>query len=193
MTKRDLVKALKNGLILLAELLPGKAYLYGPLLYGTAMWAVRRPKAWRESIFAWRIWPQPDAILVKPDEFILYFFRSHDGLAEAYRQEITQKKMVPLRQAFGCLYPVLGLGDPFLEALFQKEIGEGDFSGLVRDFENRLGRARKDIEALPHRPLFRILGAFAEDVLDLGVTLLDETKVRNSLAVLLRRLPGEEE
>ena len=75
MTKRDLEKALKNSLFLLSELLPGKAYLYGPLLYGTAMWAVRRPGAWRENIFAWRVWPRPGAILVKPDEFILYFFR----------------------------------------------------------------------------------------------------------------------
>lgn len=193
MTKRDLEKALKNGLLLLAELLPDKAYLYGPLLYGTALWAVRRPSAWKESLFAWQIWPHPDVIQVKPDEFILYFFHSRDGLAQAFRQDLDKKNIPRLRKAFGCLYPVLGLGDPFLEALFQKEIEKGDYDGLVRDFDKRLSRARKDIGALPRRRLFRILGAFAEDVLDLGMTLLDETKVRNTLAVLLRMTSGAEE
>jgi hypothetical protein len=192
MTKRDLEKALKNSLILLSELLPGKAYLYGPLLYGTAMWAVRRPGAWRENIFAWRVWPRPGAILVKPDEFILYFFRSHDGLVKAYARDIEQKNMAPLRQAFGCLYPVLGLKDPFLDALFQEAIEKGDFAALVRDFEGRLDQARKDIEALPRRPLFRILGSFAEEMLDLGISLLDETKVRSTLADLLRKVLGDE-
>ena len=193
MTKRDLEKALKSGLLLLSELLPDKAYLYGPLLYSTAMWAVRRPAAWRDNILAWRIWPQPDAILIKPDEFILYFFRSHDGLAKAYREDIEKKNIAPLRLAFGCLYPVLGLKDPFLEALFQMEINKGDFDSLIRDFDSRLSRARKDIEALPRRRLFRILGSFAEDVLDLGITLMDETKVRNTLAVMLRKTLGEEQ
>lgn len=193
MIKRDLEKVLKNGLLLLAELLPDKTYLYGPLLYGTAIWMVRRPSDWKERLLAWQIWPRPDTILVKPDEFILYFFESRDGLVKAYRKDIDKKNMPSLRQAFGCLYPVLGLGDPFLEALFQKEIETGDFAGLVRDFDQRLSRARKDISALPRRPLFRILGAFAEDLLDLGMTLLDEAKVRNTLAELLRRALGAEE
>jgi hypothetical protein len=193
MTKRDLEKALKNGLILLVELLPSKAYLYGPLLYGTAMWAVRRPSAWREQIFAWQTWPQPGAIMVKPDEFILYFFRSHEGLAGAYKRDIERKNMAALKRDFGRLYPVMGLRDPFLEALFHREIEGGDFAALAREFDGRLARARKDIAALPRRRLFRILGGFAEDVLDLGMTLLDETKVRSTLAALLRNKLGEGE
>lgn len=193
MTKRDLEKVLKNAFSLLSAALPQRAYLLGPLLYGAALWAVRRPETWKENIFGWRIWPRPGAISVKPDEFILFFFRSHDGLAAAFQPQIEKKRMAPLREAFGRLYPVLGLGDPFLTALFREELEAGDYQRIIRDFEKRLDRARRDIEEMPDRRLFRILGDFVEELLGLGMTLLDETKFRIALSDLLRRKPGETE
>ena len=74
MADKPVEKVIKNAVKLLREIYPQSTYLYFPLLSTALVWAVRRPKEWEESIFSWQVWPDPDYIKAKPNDFVLDFF-----------------------------------------------------------------------------------------------------------------------
>ncbi|MGB3863850.1 MAG: hypothetical protein WA915_17385, partial [Candidatus Aminicenantaceae bacterium] len=93
------------------------------------------------------------------------------------------------------LYPIFGLEDPFLLALFGEEIDAKNFSKIVLEFDTRVEKAKKDIRALKedHR-LLAGLKAFGEEMASLGTTLLVESEVQRSLQDILEdQLKGTDE
>ena len=127
MSKKDIENALDRGVEILDEFLPLQTTLYFPILYSACVWAVRRVFDYRERILAWQVWLDPEAVLTKPDEFILHFFSTDEALRKVYAAELAARDMKVLRAAFPALYPVRGLEDAFLKALFKKELAAGDF------------------------------------------------------------------
>jgi len=76
MGKSSLEKVVEKGIGFLSKIFPLKTYLYFPLLYASFIWAIKRVKEWKEEIFSWKVWLDPDRIEMKPDEFILNFFET---------------------------------------------------------------------------------------------------------------------
>lgn len=194
-TDKPVEKVIKNAIKLLREIYPQSTYLYFPLLSTALIWAVRRPKEWEESILSWQVWPDPDYIEAKPNDFVLEFFSSRPLLQNAYSEEIQHKDWKALRTAFIRLYPIFGLEDPFLSALFREEIEAKNFSKIVLEFDTRVEQAKRDIRALKedHR-LLAGLRAFAEELASLGTTFLVESEVQRSLQDILEdQLKGTDE
>jgi hypothetical protein len=191
-TDKLVEKIIKNAIKLLRKIYPQSAYLYFPLLSTAIVWAVRRPKEWEERVFSWQVWPDPDYIQAKPDDFVLEFFTSHPRLKNEYSEEIERNDWKTLRSVFIRLYPIFGLEDPFLKALFREEIESGDFSRIVLEFDSRVERAKKDIQAIKNNPkLLAGLKAFGEEMASLLTTILAESDVQRSLQdILAEQLKG---
>jgi hypothetical protein len=194
-TDKPVEKAIKNAVRLLREIYPQSMYLYFPLLSTALVWAVRRPKEWEESIFSWQVWPDPDYIEVKPNDFVLDFFFSHPILHDAYDEEIRKKDWKTLRAAFTRLYPIFGLEDPFLSALFREELQAGNFATIVLEFDRKVEKAKRDIQSIKENlRLLEGLRAFGEELASLGKTMLVESEVQRSLQdILEEQLKGTDE
>jgi hypothetical protein len=187
MSASDLERAVTNALLVLTECLPGKTYLYVPFLSAALAWALERDAVWRESIFGWQIWPDPEYIKTKSDDFVHDFFNSRPRLARAYRRELEGGDLTRLRRAFRLLYPILGLQDPFLTELFHEELSTGDYPAVVREFEGRVAQAKADIAALRDRDrLLSGLRTFGLEALSLGRETLLRTDVRNALRMIVK-------
>ena len=188
MTKSPLEKTIESGVSFLSKVFPLKAYLYFPLLNATLFWVLKRVREWKKEIFSWKVWLDPDRIETKPDEFVLDFFKSHTALHKAYEPELRERDMVTLREAFARLYPIFGLEDPFLSALFHEELESNDFRTIVRDFEKTVSQAEKDIEACgDHHGLIRALKSFADDMLSLNLDLISQDEVQTVLAEIVKK------
>lgn len=189
MRQVPLQKIVEDGIRFLSEIFPLKTYLYFPLLNASAIWAAKRLDEWREQIFSWKVWLEPDTLLTKPDEFILNFFQNTPCLGKAFQAEIQSKDMKALRRAFVCLFPVVGLEDPFLTALFHQELESGDFRKIVEEFSARASQARHDIKAAEPDPrFFKGLKAFRDEVCSLGADLILQAEIQKMVAASLKRL-----
>ena len=195
MTDKPVEKAIKNAIKLLREIYPQSAYLYFPLLSAALVWAVRRPEEWEEEIFSWQVWPDPDYIKVKPNDYVLDFFCGRPLLQEAYSDELQCEDWKTLRAVFIRLYPIFGLEDPFLSALFREEIETKNFAKIVLEFDAKVEKAKKDIRALKEDNRLLVgLRAFGEEMASLGKTLLVESEVQRSLQdILEEQLKGANE
>lgn len=188
MKEKSVEKVVGDGVRFLSKIFPQKTYLYFPLLSAALVWAVRRTKEWKEKIFSWKIWPDPDLVKVKPDEFIINFYKSNPDLCRAYRDEIEKKDLKTLREAFRCLYPILGLEDPFLFALFQKELESNEYNKIVDEFDAKVSLARNDIDAAEGKArLLEGLKTFAEEIVSFGTDLLSQANAQKAIAELIEK------
>lgn len=171
---------------LLAEFLPGKTYLYYPFLDAVLVWIQKRVPEWEKKLVAWKIWPDPDYIAAKPDEFVLEFYRGHPDLHRAFRTAVESADWSVLRSGFQRLYPIYGLEDPFLRGLFQDEMEAANPAAVVKAFDDRIRKAREDVERIPDKSrLLRNLKACAEELLSMGVTTLSQAQVRYAIETWL--------
>lgn len=186
MSTTQIEKIIAKGIAFLGQLLPLKTYLYFPLLSSALIWAVRRTAEWKERILSFQVWLDPGAVETKPDAFILDFFEGSARLQEAYTREIRDKDLKNLRSAFERLYPVLGLQDPFLQAIFRPELARGDFRTIVREFQPRLAKAKADIDASAEKSrLLEGLKTLAGEILSLDLHLLSEPEIQK---IILREV-----
>jgi hypothetical protein len=187
MSKKGVEAALARGVEILDRFLPLKSWLFFPVLYAACVWAVRRVFDYRERIMAWQVWLDPEFVRTKPDDFILAFFRGHAALARAYADEIARGDLRVLRAAFPALYPVLGLEDAFLKALFKAEIDAGDYRTVVVEFAARTARARNDIEPASADPEFwKALVTIGVEAASLGLHLLADEEVQDMIVGLIK-------
>ena len=188
MNTAKLEKTVKNTLHILFEIIPQRTNLYLPLISAAVIWVVRRAAEWKENIFSWKVWADPDYIKEKPDEFILDFFQNNPELRRMYEKEIVLKEMSLLRDEFACLYPILGLQDPFLSALFLHEINSGDFRKIAKEFRGRIKDALKAIEGVKDKDrLIECLESIAGEAASIGLDLLTQTKVLNVLDEVIKK------
>jgi len=186
--KASLFQVLCDAVQILAEFLPEKTYLYFPLIYNSLVWMAKRPEEWRKKVFSWQVWPDPDALLVKSDDFVISFFEDKTDLHHAFRDEIKQKNMGILRKAFLSLYPLLGLENPFLLALFDEEIKAKHYKKIPQVFEERVMKAEEDIGPLIGRPEGRrALVKIGEELVSLGDLLLSKSEVKKSIEEIMKR------
>ncbi|MBN1221898.1 MAG: hypothetical protein JXB23_01525 [Candidatus Aminicenantes bacterium] len=187
MSDKTVESLLKRVVSVLSEFFPQQKYLYFPLVSAALIWAVRRPEEWREKIFSWRVWPDPEYLAEKPDAFIESFLRNDADLAAAFKDEIKHKNFKYLRDAFLRLYPLFGLDDPFLTALFREEIASKSFRKIVLEFDARVEQAKADIEACKGRPrLLEALKTVSGELSALGAVLLSQADVQKSLEKLVK-------
>lgn len=182
-----LERIIKDGIRFLSEFFPLKTHLYFPLLYASFAWAIRREKEWKEKIFSWKVWLEPGIVKEKPDEFILNFFKRHHAMNRAYQSEIKERDLEVLRKAFSSLYPILGLEDPFLSALFHQELESGNFRKIVKEFEKKVSQAKTDIEAAESEPrLIKGLKTFAEEMASLNLDLISQTEIQKMVEAAVK-------
>jgi hypothetical protein len=190
--KESLLQFLDEAVRILARLLPQKTYLYFPLIYNSLVWIAQRPKEWKEKIFSWQVWPDPEPLLQKPDEFVISFFENDPGLNKAFREEVGKKDLKVLRKAFSSLYTLFGLEDPFLLALFDEEIKAGQYRKITQVFNGRVEQAKEDIV-----PLMKKAGGFdaffklSEEAVSLGNFLLSRSEVKKSVEKILKEQLSE--
>ncbi|MFP4082126.1 MAG: hypothetical protein ACLFVG_05115 [Candidatus Aminicenantes bacterium] len=187
MKKPQVEDIIKDAVAFLSEFFPQKTYLFFPLLTAFFVWALRSAKDWQKKILSWQVWLEPEYLEAKPDEFVLDFFRSHRALQKAYQHEIDTREMASLRKAFRRLYPILGLEDPFLSALFDRELEKGDYKKIVRDFEEKVSQAQKDLQSVQEERLMERFNSLAHEVLSLNLELISQPKLRRIIADLVKK------
>jgi hypothetical protein len=192
MKKTTLEKIVEKGISFLSKIFPLKAYLHFPLLSTAVFWGIRRATEWKKEILSWQVYLDPERIEVKPDAFVLNFFKHQSSLNRIYEIEIKNKDMKTLREAFNRLYPILGLKDPFLSALFYQELKSSDFKKIVKEFDEKVSRAREDIEAFEDKSrLFEGLKTFAEEVASLNIDFMSKDEVQEIVANTIKKWTKE--
>jgi hypothetical protein len=188
MSKKSVEQALARGVEILNEFLPVKSLLVFPVLYSACVWAVRRVFDYRERIFSWQIWLDPEEVRTKPDDFVLHFFATHEVLSRVYEGEIATLDRKALREAFPALYPVCGLEDAFLKALFRAELASGDYRKIVAEFEGRAARAREEIRVVESNPDFwKALEKFGMEMASLGIHLFSDEAVQDMIVAAVKK------
>jgi hypothetical protein len=191
MSRKDVEAALARGAEILDRFFPLKSWLVFPVLYSACVWAVRRVFDYRETILAWQVWLDPDFVRTKPDGFILDFFASNAALARAYADEIARDDLRALRTAFPALYPVFGLEDAFLKALFRTEIAASDFRTIVVEFAARTAKAHEAIAPAAADPDFwKALRLIGMEAASLGLHLLKDEEVQSMIVALVKKPAG---
>jgi hypothetical protein len=187
MGKKDVEAALARGADILDRFLPLKSWLLFPVLYAACVWAVRRVFDYRERILAWQVWLDPDFVRTKPDGFVLDFFARSAALSRAYADEVARNDVRALRAAFPALYPIFGLEDAFLRALFKPEIDASDFRTIVVEFAARTAEARDGIRPAADDPDFwRALRTIGREAASLGLHLLKDEEVQDMIVGLIK-------
>jgi hypothetical protein len=188
MDKKRAEHVLDNGVKILADIMPLKTYLYFPLLYSICVWAVRRIFDLRERVFAWQVWLDPGMIETKPESFVLNFFQGHLGIREAYAAELAAMDMTALNTAFKALYPVCGLEDAFLLALFKEELEADDYRKIAAEFEGRARLAVDDVRPASEVPEFwRGLQGVGMDMARIGIHVMSDAQVRKLILDRIRK------
>jgi hypothetical protein len=192
MSKKDVESALARGVDILNEFLPLKTSLYFPILYSACVWAVRRVFDYRERIFSWQVWLDPEEVRTKPDEFIIHFFATHGALKTVYAEEIAGRDMKALRAAFPGLYAVCGLEDAFLKALFKKELDSGGYRKIAAEFGSRAAKAREDIRPVEtSTPFWAALENLGAELAALGIHLLKDEEVEKAIIGVIKKKAGK--
>jgi hypothetical protein len=188
MPESSLEKTVESGISFLSKIFPLQSYLYFPLLNASLFWAIKRIKEWKEKIFSWQVWLDPERVQQKPDDYILSFFRDNPALMRCFEPEIRNKDMASLREQFARLYPILGLEDPFLSALFHEEMESGDYRKIVKEFDRKVSQAEKDISELKNRSrLIRGLKDFAVEIVSLSRDLISQEEVQKVIAEIIKK------
>jgi hypothetical protein len=192
MQKTPVEKIVEKGISFLSKIFPLKSYLHFPLLSAALFWGIRRIAQWKKEILSWQVYLDPERIEVKPDEYVLNFFKSYPDLNKIYETEIKGKSMETLREAFHGLYPILGLEDPFLSALFYEELESRDFKKIVKEFEDKVSRAEKDIDTFEGKSrLLEGLQTFAEEMASLSIDLMSKEEVQEIVANTIKKRTKE--
>jgi hypothetical protein len=186
--KKEVEDIVQDGIQFIAQFLPKATYLYFPLLSAAAVWAIKRSKAWKEKILSWNVWADPSAVHVKSDQYILDFFKKNPALRTAFREEIKTNNLASLRRSFVSLYPIVGLEDPFLSALFYQEMEERNYPKIVAEFKERISKAVQDIEALDEKPKFlEGLESIAKELASLSSDMVTQKSIQKVLAEIIKQ------
>lgn len=182
----DLEKEVNQVIKLLDDLIPEKTHLYFPLVSAVFFWGINRVRDWKERIFEYEIWPVPAVIWEKPDEFILDFFRCRPKLAAEFKPELEAGDLTRLREYFDKLYPVIGLEDPFLNALFEDELESSNYRGLLAGYKDRTRSALEEIRVLQGNPgLLQAMENLYRHAASLGSEVLTEREVQKSIVQII--------
>ena len=188
MKKIKIDELVENVIEILAEFVPAKTGLYFPLVSSALIWLINRHEDWKKSIYSWQVWPDPDFLKNKPDEFVLDFFIQKDALNDYFRTQIEARDMDFLRNAFGYLYPLFGLKDPFLSALFAEEIKSEDFKKIMIEFDERLGQAKQAITPLKGNKAFaQSMGVVIKEIGALSIGLLSQEEIQEIVAEIVKK------
>lgn len=188
MEKKSFEKIVREGIRFVSRFFPQSQYLYFPLLSAALVWAIESTLEWQKKIFSWEVWLDPSFVKVKSDEFILNFFANHPDLSLTFGEEIQNRDVPALRKFFYCLYPIIGLEDPFLSGLFHQELTSKDYEGIVRQYEERVAQAVADIEAVGERGRFlEGLEAIAREMASFSADMITQTSVQKALAEIIKK------
>jgi hypothetical protein len=189
MAEPKIEKIVEGAVRLLEEILPKNTGLYFPLLSATFTWIVRREKEWKEKILNWQIWPDPEIVKTKSNDFILTFYLSHPELNDCYWMALDKKDYKKLRKDFCSLYPLIGLEDPFLTALFSKELKSKNYEKIVTEFDNRVNSAKKEIREIKNTDhLLTALEGFVRGISSLGAEFITQSRSRKALENIIKKL-----
>ncbi|NIM57338.1 MAG: hypothetical protein GTO16_00130 [Candidatus Aminicenantes bacterium] len=183
MKKKALEKVVEKGISFLSKIFPLKSYLYFPLLTTAIFWGIRRATKWKKEILSLQVYLDPERIEEKAPEFVLNFFKKHSSLSQIYEAEIENNDEEALREVFNRLYPIIGLEDPFLSALFYEEIESKDFRNIVKKFEEKVSLAKEDIDAIKDKSrLLEGLENIGKEAASLSVDLMSNEEVQEVVA-----------
>ena len=187
MKKRDIEDQIENAIEILSEFVPQKTGLYFPVISSALVWLVNRHQDWKKSIFSWQVWPDPEFLKNKPDEFVLDFFIQKDSLKHYFQKELEAKDMDFLRIVFDYLYPIFGLKDPFLNALFENEVKSNNFKDIIIKFDERVTEAKQSLSPLRENKEFtQKLGSVIKEIGALCSGVLSQKEVQEMVADIVK-------
>jgi len=193
MEKKSFEKIVQEGIRFVSRFFPQSQYLYFPLLSAALVWAIESTMEWQKKIFSWEVWLDPSFVKVKSDEFILSFFAHHPDLSQTFAEEIHNRDVPALRNLFYCLYPIIGLEDPFLSGLFHQELTSKDYKGIVSMYEERVAQAVADIDTVGERGRFlEGLEAIAREMASFSADMITQTSVQRALAEIIKKEIGKD-
>jgi hypothetical protein len=164
------------------------------VLYSICVWAVRRIFDLKERVLAWQVWLEPGMVESKPDAFIMNFFERTEGVREAFAEEVRGKDMAALRKAFAGIYPVCGLEDAFLLALFQEDLEAGELRKIADEFGKRAARAIEDIKpAGSGQEFWRGMQSVGMEIASLGIHVMSDAQVRKIILDRIRKKVKKDE
>ena len=188
MKKTTLEKIVERGISFLSKVFPLKSYLHFPLLCTAIYWGIRRVTEWKKEILSWQVYLDPKHLNTEPDKLVLKFFKKRSALKKIYKAEIKREDKDTLREAFYRLYPILGLEDPFLSALFYDERQSKDFKKIVKEFDEKVSRAKEDIEAFDGKSkLLEGLENIGKEAASLSIALMSNEEVQEVVAKTIKK------
>ena len=107
MKKTPLEKIVEKGISFLSKIFPLKSYLHFPLLSAALIWGIRKATAWKKEILSWKVYLDPERIEMKPDEYVLSFFKNHSSLNKIYETEIMSNDMKALKASLNAFMSLL--------------------------------------------------------------------------------------
>ena len=192
MAEPKIEKIVEGAVRLLEEILPENTTLYFPLLSATFTWIVRKEREWKKKILEWQVWPDPDIVKTKSNDFILNFYLSHSELRDCYQSTLNKKDYRKLRKDFSSLYPLYGLEDPFVTALFSDELKLGNIKKIAAEFDIRVNSAKKEIRQVKNTGhLLSALEGFVSGISSLGSEFLTQSRSRQALENIIKKLIRE--
>ncbi|MEW6363975.1 MAG: hypothetical protein AB1714_04985 [Acidobacteriota bacterium] len=151
-----------------------KAFPFLPVIYSSIFYFVKRGEAYRNAVRAIPVGPRSRIVINKSKRFV------DDFLAQHAPSVLAGSDARGRRRAFSSLYPVLGLRDPFLLALFRDEVDSGDLQIVVDSFDTRVHEALAEIPAPRSDPAFwRALDAFVRASAGLALNLAREREIQD--------------
>jgi len=187
MEKIDIEDQIENAVKILSKFIPKKTSLYFPLISSALVWLVNRHQDWKKSIFSWQVWPDPGFLKNKPEEFVLDFFNQKDTLKEYFSKELEAKNMDFLRNAFDYLYPIFGLKDPFLLALFDKEIKSKDYKDIIIQFDDKVREAKQSLSPLRGNKEFtQEMGKIFKEIGAMCAGVLSQKEIQELVADIVK-------
>ncbi len=151
-----------------------KAFPFLPVIYSSLFYFVKRGEVYRNAVRAIPAGPRSRVVANKSKRFV------DDFLAQQAPSNLEVSDERARRRAFSRLYPVLGLRDPFLLALFRDEIDAGDLQTVVDEFDTRVREAIAEIPAPRSDPAFwRALDAFVRASAGLAINLAREREIQD--------------
>lgn len=179
--------AVDELLAALGKVVNVKAFPYLPVIYSSLLYFLNKGSAYRKAVRAIPVGPRSRPVRNKSKQFIEAFLTAHAPFAAQNGDERER------RRVFVRLYPVVGLRDPFLAALFRDELDRGDTETIADEYDDRVRSALEQIPPARGEPRFwEAMDSFVETASGLVTDLARERQIQDLIIARVRRFLGVE-
>ncbi len=168
-------------LAVIGKIVDVKAFPFLPVIYSSLFYFVEKGAAYRKAVLERPVGPATRRVTSKPQAFVDDFLKGNAAFALS-EQDPSRRRWI-----FARLYPMIGLRDPFVSALFRVELDSGDLRKIVDDYDSRVAAAMAAIPFPRNEPRFwEALDSFVQTASGLTIDLARESKVQDLILARIR-------